>query len=805
MLEHLSTAVVLLDESLCVLSINPAAEELFDVSVNQVRGSGLAALFPTGHVHARAIGRIQKSGQPVTERDLQIRLPGSRRIPVDCTVTPLEEESRVLIELVRLDHRKRITGEEHLVTQNESVRALLRGLAHEIRNPLGGLRGAAQLLERELAEPSLAEYTQVIIHEADRLQDLLRRMLGPRTLPNTTLVNVHEITERVYKLVRAHGLGSIMVERDYDPSIPGLRVDAELLIQATLNVVLNAVQALDGEGKIVLRTRVHRQSTIGARRYRLVVAIDVIDNGPGIPEELRDTIFYPMVTGRARGHRSGVVHRSVTGESACGSHRVPPRVGTNDLQHPSSAKEVGMSTGSTIWVVDDDASIRWVLERALVRIGIRVESFDSSAGLLDALLERRPDAVVTDIRMPGKDGLDVLEEISHRYPRLPVIVMTAYSDLESAVMAFRSGAFEYLPKPFDVDEAVRLVSKALGAPMTDDTDTDDLSTTLTGEMLGSSASMQEVFRAIGRLSLSNMTVLITGESGTGKELVARALHEHGPRAGASFIALNTAAIPKELLESELFGHERGAFTGAQALRHGRFEQADEGTLFLDEIGDMPADLQTRLLRVLAHGEFYRVGGHIPLRVDVRIIAATHQSLEIKVSEGSFREDLFHRLNVIRIRVPPLRERRDDVPILAKYFLTAAAAELGTSVKRLSGEAERFLAGLAWPGNVRQLENTCRWLTVMASATQIQVADLPSELRGFEPFGSEDDWLAVLGRTLDTRLAGAGERRLDDIIPLVEQLLMETALKHTDGKRQLAARLLGWGRNTLTRKLQKPYD
>lgn len=460
-----------------------------------------------------------------------------------------------------------------------------------------------------------------------------------------------------------------------------------------------------------------------------------------------------------------------------------------------------MSTRSTIWVVDDDASIRWVLERALHQAGIAVESFDCGDAILDALVHRRPGAVITDIRMPGKDGLDVLAKIYARYPVLPVIVMTAYSDLENAVAAFRSGAFEYLPKPFDVDEVVKLARRALGAP-SEREPVGEVST-VAGEMLGSSAPMQAVFRAVARASMSNITVLITGESGTGKELVAQALHAHGPRVGQAFVALNTAAIPKELLESELFGHERGAFTGAQGLRRGHFEQADGGTLFLDEIGDMPADLQSRLLRVLAEGEFYRVGGHLPQRVDVRIIAATHQSLSTKVREGSFREDLFHRLNVIQIHVPALRERRDDVPVLARHFLDTAALELGTSAKRLSKEVEAFLIGLPWPGNVRQLENTCRWLSVMAPARQIQMSDLPVELCEIDSAASDDDWLQVIARMLDMRLAAGSEPLFSDILPAVERLMMAAALKHTGGRKQQAAKLLGWGRNTLTRKLRKP--
>ena len=459
-----------------------------------------------------------------------------------------------------------------------------------------------------------------------------------------------------------------------------------------------------------------------------------------------------------------------------------------------------MNDRPLIWVIDDDRSIRWVLEKALTRAGIAVKSFDSAQGIERLLLKQQPQAIVSDIRMPGIDGLELLERIRQKYPDLPVIIMTAHSDLDSAVSAYQGGAFEYLPKPFDVDTAVELVQRAV-AHAGNREERVDLADT--PEILGEASAMQEVFRAIGRLSRSNITVLVNGESGTGKELVARALHRHSPRREGPFIALNMAALPRDLLESELFGHERGAFTGAQSQRQGRFEQADGGTLFLDEIGDMPAELQTRLLRVLADGEFYRVGGHAPIRVDVRIIAATHQKLEQLVAEGRFREDLFHRLNVIRIHLPPLRERREDIPLLMNHFLLAAGRELGVEPKQVSPAVVDHLTGLEWPGNVRQLENTCRWLTVMSPGQVITLEDLPPELKkeGEAPAAAED-WQAALRRWAEQQLAQGVTGLLDIATPRFERIMIETALKQTGDRRQEAARLLGWGRNTLTRKLKE---
>ena len=454
-----------------------------------------------------------------------------------------------------------------------------------------------------------------------------------------------------------------------------------------------------------------------------------------------------------------------------------------------------------VWLVDDDASIRWVLERALRQAGMHTTSFEEAESALSALGRAEPDVLVTDIRMPGRSGLDLLEEIRASRPKLPVIVMTAHSDLESAVAAYQGGAFEYLPKPFDIDQAVELVRRA--ATQSQRSAASAVDSRRIPEMLGHAAAMQEVFRAIGRLSRSSMTVLITGESGTGKELVARALHRHSPRAAKPFIALNTSAFTADLLESELFGHEKGAFTGATELRRGRFEQADGGTLFLDEIGDMSPQLQTRLLRVLAEGEFYRVGGQLPVRVDVRVIAATHQDLEGRVREGLFREDLLHRLNVIRIEVPPLRQRREDIPELLQHYLDVAAMELGVAPKTLTEEARASLATFDWPGNVRQLVNACRRLTVLAAGREIALADIPEDLGGGRAaHASSNDWAQSLASWAQARLAAGGPPLLEDAVPELERTLIREALKAAQGGRQDAAKLLGWGRNTLTRKLKE---
>jgi two-component system nitrogen regulation response regulator GlnG len=463
-----------------------------------------------------------------------------------------------------------------------------------------------------------------------------------------------------------------------------------------------------------------------------------------------------------------------------------------------------MSHNETICVIDDDSSIRWVLEKALGGAGLPVKGYESADSALRAINAREPAVVLTDIRMPGMDGLALLEQLNSHYPELPVIIMTAHSDLDSAVSAYKGGAFEYLPKPFDIDEAVALVNRALDARAQQTVDVAPAALATATEIIGKAPAMQEVFRAIGRLANSNATVLINGESGTGKELVAQALHQHSARASQPFLALNMAAIPRDLLESELFGHERGAFTGAQNRRAGRFEQANGGTLMLDEIGDMPAELQTRLLRVLADGEFYPVGAHTPKKVDVRIIAATHQNLEQRVRDGQFREDLFHRLNVIRIQIPSLRERREDIPLLMRHFLQQAASELQVETKTLTDDAAQLLSRLDWPGNVRQLENLCRLLTVMAPGQEIHVEDLPDELTGgaAEAVPAGADWQAMLRSWAQQQLAGGADHLLDEALPVFERALIDVALQHTGGRRQDAARLLGWGRNTLTRKLKE---
>ena len=459
-----------------------------------------------------------------------------------------------------------------------------------------------------------------------------------------------------------------------------------------------------------------------------------------------------------------------------------------------------MARPDMVWIIEDDQSIRWVLQKALEHAGFSVRTFDSANEIGDTLDRAQPNAIITDIRMPGTTGLDLLSLIQTKAPEIPVIVTTAYTDLESAVASYRRGAFEYLPKPFDVDEAVNLVQRALEhrrrrreEPVENET---------VPEIIGAAPSMQEVFRAIGRLATSDLSVLINGESGTGKELVARALHNHSPRAGKAFIAINIAAVPSELLESELFGHERGAFTGATAQRQGRFEQANGGTLFLDEIGDMPTELQTRLLRVLSDGKFYRVGGHDQVSTDVRIIAATNQNLEERVKQGRFREDLFHRLNVIRIHLPALRERREDIPILARHFLKRSAAELNVEPKQLAPDTERHITQLPWPGNVRQLENACRWLTVMAPSQVIRTEDLPPELRAADQAREDGRWEAHLKQLVESKLMRGEGRIYRDFNQSFERILIQAALKYTGGRKQEAAKKLGWGRNTLTRKLRE---
>jgi two-component system nitrogen regulation response regulator GlnG len=470
-----------------------------------------------------------------------------------------------------------------------------------------------------------------------------------------------------------------------------------------------------------------------------------------------------------------------------------------------------------VWIVDDDQAIRWVLEKALSRANIPTRSFVNASEVSAALKLESPSALVSDIRMPGTDGLTLLKEVKEKYPTLPVIIMTAYSDLDSTVSAFQGGAFDYLAKPFDINEAVALISRAMQEPSAEEVSAQAaLPAALATDrgMLTQSASvaMQEVFRAIGRLAQSNVTVLITGESGTGKELVARALHSHGARSKGPFVALNTAAIPRDLLEAELFGHERGAFTGANALRRGRFEEAGGGTLFLDEIGDMPFELQTRLLRVLSEGTFYRVGGAQPVRVDVRIVAATHQPLEERVQEGKFREDLFHRLNVIRLRLPALRERREDVADLAKHFLSVAARAVGVPAKRLSDAAVQALSQFDYPGNVRQLENFCHWLTVMAPGQTVEVGDLPPEVRAAkasaiqvssaQDLGSTQTWQQLLALDANVRLSRSEPEVWTVLTRQFERTLLQSSLEVCRGRRVEAAARLGMGRNTITRKLRE---
>lgn len=453
-----------------------------------------------------------------------------------------------------------------------------------------------------------------------------------------------------------------------------------------------------------------------------------------------------------------------------------------------------------VWIVDDDSSIRWVLARALRSEGLDVSDFENAEDALDALKSDTPAVLMTDIRMPGMSGLELAKKLHDQNSGIPVIIMTAHTDLDSALASYENGAFEYLPKPFDLDEAVRLIQRAV--------ETDEVSVPAVEEaepevnIIGEAPAMQEVFRAIGRLAKSNINVMVCGQSGTGKELVANALHHHSPRANKPFVAINIAAIPAELLESELFGHEKGAFTGAQAQRKGRFEQASGGTLFLDEIGEMSAELQTRLLRVLSDKRFYRVGGRDLVSVDVRVLAATNRDLEKQVEKGDFREDLYHRLNVIRIDIPSLRERSEDIPLLSKRFLRMSSEELEVEMKVLNDDAIAKMMSYDWPGNVRQLENICRWITVMAPAKLVGVEDLPKELLGEVAVETANDWESALALTVRNKLNKGEDEVLNELGKRFEATLLMVALEHSNGHRQQAAKLLGWGRNTLTRKLKE---
>ena len=451
----------------------------------------------------------------------------------------------------------------------------------------------------------------------------------------------------------------------------------------------------------------------------------------------------------------------------------------------------------SVWVVDDDESIRWVLEKGLSDGGMDVQTFDSANKVIKKLETENPHLILTDIRMPGPSGIDLLDKVKELRPDIPVIIMTAHSDLDSAVESYEHGAWEYLPKPFDIEEALSMVKRATSA----DEINKEEPTETQAEVIGEAPAMQEVFRAIGKLSNSNSTVLLNGESGTGKELVARALYQHSPRKDKTFIALNMADIPKELLEAELFGHEKGAFTGADERRIGRFEQADGGTLFLDEIGDMQLETQTRLLRVLSNGEFYRVGGREPIKVDVRIITATHQNIEDLVKAGNFREDLFHRLNVIKLSLPKLNERKEDIPTLVKHFFQRSSDELVEEKKYLSAEVEDYFMTLSWPGNVRQLENTCRWLTVMSPTREVKLEDLPDDLK-VENIENMNDWTKVLQTWSENYLAKGNNNLLEEAIPDFEKTIIKVALNKTMGRKKEAAELLGWGRNTLTRKIKE---
>lgn len=807
----LATSVLVVNPGLNIIQVNSAAESLLEQSATKLVGRQLHEVIAGGCEFIQIIVRAFAEGRrSFTERDMALTPLNMHPIVVDFTVSPWvtssDGDAKAVIEIANVERHQRIQLEENMVRQNHVTSALMRGLAHEVKNPLGGIRGAAQLLEREFEDQRRAEYTQIIIGEVDRLRTLVDKMLGPRERSEVDWVNIHEVLEQVSQLVEAEHTGAIKIVRDYDPSLPEIKGDCDRLIQAFLNLVRNAVRAVDGiDATITVRSRADRNFTIGDKVHALVMRIDIIDTGGGVAPEIFESIFSPMVSGHADGSGLGLplAQSMINGHGGLIGFKSEPGHTEFTVWLPIGRK---MTHQHEVWIVDDDHAIRWVLERALAQVEIKTRSFDEADKVIARLRNVEPDAIVTDIRMPGTDGMALLEHVNQNYPDLPVIIMTAYADLDRAVAVFQGGAFEYLPKPFDVDDAVAIVSRAVkNAPQLQTVDEPLTASGTDATLIGSAPAMQEVFRAIGRLSKSNMTVLLTGESGTGKELVAQALHRHSPRRDGPFVAINTAAIPSELLESELFGHEKGAFTGATGQRLGRFEQANSGTLFLDEIGDMPSALQTRFLRVLADGEFYRVGGHQSVKVDVRVIAATHQNLDVRVNEGSFREDLYHRLNVIRLHLPALRERVEDVSELADHFLKTTAQELDIEAKRLRPAALDLLSRYQWPGNVRQLENVCRRATIMAPAQEIDVEDLPGELRMIDDTQVStpgEDWKATLKKWAERLVVSTTTPILDEAVPRFERIMIRVALAQTRGRRQDAARLLGWGRNTLTRKIKE---
>ena len=592
------------------------------------------------------------------------------------------------------------------------------------------------MLERQLPDPEQKAYTRVIIEEADRLAALVDGILRAGGAPRPEEVNLHRITEHVAQLIEAEKPARVELVRDYDPSLPAITRRSQSDDSGVLERrAQRDAGASASSGRLIFRTRALSNFTVGGEQHRLVLSAEVEDNGPGIPDELKETIFYPLVTGRPTGTGLGLTIAQDLVSRNGGLIEFTSQPGRTVFQIRAAGRDTATRRART----DGDAGSDRVGRRRR-RVGALGARAGAEAGAHDpALLRRparssstalereRPDVLVTDIRMPDMSGLELMERLARTDPDIPVIVITAHSDLDSAVSAYQGGAFEYLPKPFDIDEAMELVSRAARQRSRDAAE--QTAAKPTPRIIGQAPAMQEVFKAIGRLSRSSMTVLITGESGTGKELVARALHDNSPRATAPFVALNTSAIAAELLESELFGHEKGAFTGATERRIGRFEQANGGTLFLDEIGDMSLALQTRLLRVLAESEFFRVGGQTAIRVDVRVIAATHQDLAQGAATGRFREDLYHRLNVMRIEVPPLRQRREDIRELSRFYLEQAANELGVAPKTLSADAIEALQRYDWPGNVRELVNVCRRLTVTAAGREIVAQDLPAELGG----------------------------------------------------------------------------
>ncbi len=820
LLGALSYAIVVLGEDNAILFANPAAEQFFDQGASHLMGQTLGQVIPVDSPVLSLVAQARKGGASVTEYDVSVTLPrnGTRLATVQAASFG-DDDSFIALSFHEQTLARKMDRQLTHRNAARSVTAMSSVLAHEVKNPLSGIRGAAQLLEQSVGEAD-RELTRLICDEADRVCALVDRMsvFGEPAALDREPVNIHAVLHRVRRIAEAGFASHVRFSEVYDPSLPPVLGHSDELLQVFLNLVKNAAEAVPAKGgEIVLSTAYQhglRMSQPGGRSVQLPLVVSVQDNGGGVPDDLAQHMFDPFVTTKANGTGLGLalVAKVIGDHGGVVEFDSQPRRTVFRVMLPvmDGEAETEFMTESTILVADDDRGIRTVLTQALTRRGHAVRATGNASTLWRWVEQGEGDVVITDVVFPDENGLDLLPRIRKLRPDLRVIVMSAQNTLLTAVKAAERGAFEYLPKPFDLNEVLNVVDLALAAPLTP---AEPVAANDAGEQLpliGRSAAMQEIYRVLARLMGTDLTVMITGESGTGKELVAQALHTYGKRRHGPFVAINMAAIPRELVEAELFGHEKGSFTGATARGIGRFEQAQGGTLFLDEIGDMPIEAQTRLLRVLQSGEYTTVGGRRPIRADVRIVAATHRDLRHHVQQGLFREDLFFRLNVVPIRLPPLRERTEDIAELAQHFFTQAVSE-GLPQKSFSTSAMERLKRYRWPGNVRELENLVRRLAALHAedviGPEIVDAELSEPGPGLTDRTNGDDGLGpAVERHLSQYFNAHGDALpspglYDRVLREIERPLFAIALSATRGNQIRAAKLLGLNRNTLRKKIR----